>query len=427
VTGPGGLDAAVTPVTYTNNINAGTATASASYAGNGNYNGSNDSTDFEIATANTTTTVDCPASVPYTGSAQEPCTANVTGPGLNQSLTVTYTNNINAGTATASASYAGNGNYNGSSDSTDFEIANADTTTTVTCPASVTYTGSAHTPCSATVTGPNGLNESVSVTHTNNINAGTATASATYAGTANYKSSTGSKTFDIGRANITVTADAKSKVQGQTDPPLTYQVTGKPANGATVSGSLTRVAGENPGTYAILQGNVTNANNSNYNITYVGANLTITAPYKASFLQPINGGLTPAISGMSAADAATAFSNDDSRFKLGSTVPVKFQLTDASGAPITNAGDIRLFVMQADNKPDPGVAETISTSAATEGNLFRLVDATTGTYMFNLSTKSGYLNPGATTPTAFTSQGTYKLSAVLQSGTSYSVNIQLVK
>ena len=245
-----------------------------------------------------------------------------------------------------------------------------------------------------------------------------------------YRSSTGSKTFEIGRANITVTADAKSKVQGQLDPPLTYQVTGKPANGVAVSGALTRDSGENPGTYPIRQNTVNNANNSNYNITYVGANLTITAApvaYSGSFLQPINGGLTPAISGMSAADATTAFSNDDSRFKLGSTVPVKFQLKDASGAPVTNAGDIRLFVMQADNKPDPGVDEVISTVASTEGNLLRLVDATTGTYMFNLSTKSGYLNPGATTPTAFTSQGTYKLSAVLQSGTSYSVNIQLVK
>ena len=270
-------------------------------------------------------------------------------------------------------------------------------------------------------------NQSVDVTYTNNTNVGTATASATYPESPNYNTSSGSKNFEITRANITVTADAKSKVQGQLDPLLTYQVTGKPANGVAVSGSLTRQAGEIPGTYPIRQGSVDNANNTNYNITYVGANLTITAPYSASFLQPINGGLTPAISGMSNTASATAFSDDNSRFKLGSTVPVKFQLKDASGAPVTNAGDIRLFVMQADNKPDPGVDEAISTVASTDGNLFRLVDATTGTYMFNLSTKSGYLNPGATTPTAFTSQGTYKLSAVLQSGTSYSVNIQLVK
>ena len=182
-----------------------------------------------------------------------------------------------------------------------FTIGKADTTTTVTCTAGpFTYNGSAHTPCSADVTGPNNLNETLTVSYQNNVNAGTATASASYAETANYKGSSDSETFNIGRANITVTADAKSKVQGQTDPPLTYQVTGKPANGAAVSGTLTRVAGENPGTYAIQQGDVTNANNSNYNITYVGANLTITPAYSASFLQPINGGLTPAISGMSA-------------------------------------------------------------------------------------------------------------------------------
>ena len=50
------------------------------------------------------------------------------------------------------------------------------------------------------------------------------------------------------------------------------------ANGQTISftGNLTRVAGESatpPGIYAILQGSL---NNTNYTITYVGANLTIT-------------------------------------------------------------------------------------------------------------------------------------------------------
>ena len=47
----------------------------------------------------------CPVSVTYNGSAQTPCSANVTGAGgLSQSLTVTYSANTNAGTATASAS-----------------------------------------------------------------------------------------------------------------------------------------------------------------------------------------------------------------------------------------------------------------------------------------------------------------------------------
>jgi hypothetical protein len=104
---------------------------------------------------------------------------------------------------------------------------------------------------------------------------------------------------------------------------------------------------------------------------------------------------------------------------------VKFELRDANGAPVTNATNIRLFVSQADSKPDPGLDEVFSTSAATTGNLFRLADATTGQWVFNLSTKSGYTSNGTTV--SFTSQGTYKLSAVLDDGSSRSVNIQLVR
>src|SRR5207245_803580 len=82
--------------------------------------------------APSTTTVTCPASVPYTGAAQTPCTAMVTGAGgLNLALTVTYTNNINAGTATASASYAGDANHTGSNDSKTFIIDQSSSTTTV--------------------------------------------------------------------------------------------------------------------------------------------------------------------------------------------------------------------------------------------------------------------------------------------------------
>ena len=143
------------------------------------------------------------------------------------------------------------------------------------------------------------------------------------------------------------------------------------------------------------------------------------------FQQPINGGLTPVLNTMTQPQATQAYSDDNSRFKLGSTVPVKFELRDANGAPVTNATNIRLFVSQADSKPDPGVDEVISTSASTTGNLFRLADATTGQWIFNLSTKSGYTSNGTTV--SFTSQGTYKLSAVLDDGSSRSVNIQLVK
>jgi hypothetical protein len=77
----------------------------------------------QAALTPTTTTVICPASVGYNGTAQTPCTATVTGSGgLNQSLTVTYANNTNAGTATANASYAGDATYASSSNSATFTI-----------------------------------------------------------------------------------------------------------------------------------------------------------------------------------------------------------------------------------------------------------------------------------------------------------------
>jgi hypothetical protein len=129
-------------------------------------------------------------------------------------------------------------------------------------------------------------------------------------------------------------------------------------------------------------------------------------------LQPINGGST-----------MNDFSDDNSRFKLGSTVPVKFKLMCGT-TPVDNAV-AKLNVKQADGNPDPGADEAISTAASTTGNLFRY-DSMSQQYIFNLNTKSGYTNPNGTTQ-AFTSQGTYTLSVLLDDGTFRSINIQLVK
>ena len=74
---------------------------------------------------------------------------------------------------------------------------------------------------------------------------------------------------------ITITADAKTKVYGTSDPVLTYQITsGSLAGTDALTGSLTRNAGENVGTYAITQGTL--GIGSNYTITFIGADLTIT-------------------------------------------------------------------------------------------------------------------------------------------------------
>ncbi len=90
----------------------------------------------------------------------------------------------------------------------------------------------------------------------------------------NYNLSFVSADLTITPALLTVTADLKNKVYGTADPALTYQITsGALKSGDNLSGSLTRVAGESVGTYAIQQGSLTAG--SNYNLSFVGSSLTI--------------------------------------------------------------------------------------------------------------------------------------------------------
>ena len=76
----------------------------------------------------------------------------------------------------------------------------------------------------------------------------------------------------IAKKGLTVTADAKSKTQGEADPALTYTVTGLVGTDV-MSGALSREAGEDPGTYAITQGTLTAGDN--YEIAFTSAVLTI--------------------------------------------------------------------------------------------------------------------------------------------------------
>jgi YVTN family beta-propeller protein len=119
------------------NLTATTHTSSGTYSTDawsftdpsGNYASASGSIADTIAKADSPITVSCPPSVIYNGSAQTPCTANVTGAGgLSQSLPVSYSNNVNAGTATADASFAGDADHNGNSNSAGFTISPASQT-----------------------------------------------------------------------------------------------------------------------------------------------------------------------------------------------------------------------------------------------------------------------------------------------------------
>jgi hypothetical protein len=111
---------------------------------------------------------------------------------------------------------------------------------------------------------------------------------------------------------ITVTADAKTKVYGGVDPQLTYQITsGSLVTGEGFTGSLTRVSGENVGTYSIQQGTLTLG--TNYALSYVGASLSITsAPLtitpdggKTKTLGAVFTAFTGTVNGLKFHDAAT--------------------------------------------------------------------------------------------------------------------------
>jgi len=97
-------------------------------------------------------------------------------------------------------------------------------------------------------------------------------------------------------------------------------------------------------------------------------------------------------------------------FKLGSTVPVKFSLTDSSGA-VQTAAVANLSVAKVTNEIDGTYIEATSTSAATTGTLFRY-DATSQQYIFNLGTKE-------------LSKGTWSLKVTLDDGNSYVQHISL--
>ena len=97
---------------------------------------------------------------------------------------------------------------------------------------------------------------------------------ATYTYGSNYDETFVGNNLVIGQRPITITADAQSKTYGDTDPSLAAKVTlGTIVGSDEASGSLSRAEGENVGSYLISKATYTYG--SNYNETFVGANLVI--------------------------------------------------------------------------------------------------------------------------------------------------------
>jgi hypothetical protein len=212
----------------------------------------------------------------------------------------------------------------------------------------------------------------------------------------------------INKRPITVTADAKTKTYSESDPPLTYQVTsGSLAFSDAFTGGLSRVTGELVGTYAIQQNTLSISNVSNYTLTYIGANLTITTGFAFNgFHSPIGGSVENGNGGN--------YANPLKSFKLGSTIPVKFGASWLNGgaALITGIHTLQAIKYSNSTDSDPPIDAT-PTDAATTGNQFRL---TSTDWHFNLSTKGN----------GFTA-GTWLLRATLVDGSEQTVWISIKK
>ena len=149
--------------------------------------------------------------------------------------------------------------------------------------------------------------------------------------------------------------------------------------------SLPRIASSSNGVYVIWHDNV----GDNYEILTTNSHLP-TYTY-SGVLQPIN-------------------SDGSSIFKLGSTVPIKFRLTDTSGNFVDTA-EAQLRLAKVTNSIVGDQTEAISSGDANTGNLFRY-DAGTHQYIYNLATKN-------------LSKGTWQLIIEIGDGTVHNAIISL--
>jgi autotransporter-associated beta strand protein len=221
------------------------------------------------------------------------------------SVTITDTNSGGVNTAAAGGSYAltpslatggtfSTANYNITYTAGALTVNKA--TLTVTADDKTRVYGDANPALSHTITGYVNSQDATSAgitgaptisttaTATSNVNTYTITSAANNLAAANYEFTYTNGTLTVNRRPVTVTADDKVRVYGDANPALTFAVaadgTGTSRgmyNSQTLTGVVTTAAtaATNVGTAAITQNTVTNANNSNYAITFVDGTLTI--------------------------------------------------------------------------------------------------------------------------------------------------------
>ncbi len=238
------------------------------------------------------------------------------------------------------------------------------------------------------------------------------------------------QSFNVGLKAITITAAAKSKYFGDSDPSLTYSITSGALVGSdTITGTLSRASGETTGTYLISRNTLTPGNN--YEVTYVGANLTIAAKVitvTAVAKTKVYGSSDPTLTyvstpSLNAGDSFTGTLGRTSGENVGQ-YPINIgSLALPAGYTLTYIGETltvtaKPLTITADNKSknasDPTPTFTYQISGLVNSN-------TVSGVTFNFS--SGSYSSSTTAPTA---NGTYTITpsaAVFSNGSSGNYSI----
>jgi hypothetical protein len=181
------------------------------------------------------------------------------------------------------------------------------------------------------------------------------------------------------KSKLTITADAKSKVYGEVDPALTYQITtGSLEAGDTLTGVLSRTTGEDVGSYAIAS----SLSNANYEITFVPADvtitkaaITITADAKSKVYGEVDPALTYVVSG---------FINTDTEASLDTPVSISRAAGEDVGSYAvtpSGAGDVNYTISF--------VAASFSITKASQSITFDSLTHTDDVFDLSATTTSG--------------------------------------
>jgi hypothetical protein len=232
-------------------------------------------------------------------------------------------------------------------------------------------------------------------------NVGPYTVNSTFAEDALYLGSGDSDAFAINPAPLSIKADNKTMFFGAAaPPPFTATYTGfvlgegTSALGGSLgfSGAATTANASTPvGPYPIIPGGQTS---TNYAITF--ANGTLALIYNNlvghQFLQPINPNLT---------------TGNRSSFKIGATIPTKFQIFKADGVTPVTTAIAKISVLKLDSSPETPINEELLTMPPDDGVFFRVSGSQ---YLYNLGTKIW----GA---------GTFRIIATLDDGSTITAEV----